>query len=411
MKERLLYRYARLSVLCLLLWLVLRPIVADATARAFNDPPFTVTLSNSYRITLRGVTNQLNNTSTWGYTVEALPGAKKLQKWVLALPPCATMVAATPEPWDAVRPDSNTGLDGVRWQKFGRNFQQGDFSVTLTGPVVIGVVRVAAKAAATAYGLLAGPVCDPSSPAPTAPASPTATPSIIPTAPTATAPATFTATLTPTPTIMPPATAAPTNTAAPATPATSTPEATATATVTPQPTATPTASPTPPSGAQPLQVSKTDYLGIDADEDGFVSAGDTLLYAITVVNHSNRAVTAIRLRDTLSPMTTLLPGTLQTSQGATVVDKETTAHEIVVEMASLARDTTATISFQVRLAPSLTGGQLANQAVVTFGNPAGQGGEGLSIVSDDPDTTAALDPTLTPLQGGAQLIYLPLAAR
>lgn len=157
MKKSWLIAWALLSAATLLLLFVL---LQPGSAWAQDDPPVTVTLANGYRITFRGVTAHPDSTSTWRYFVEELPSAQDLSNWVLALPDCTSIVTAAPEPWEAVHPDPNAHLNGIKWET-GAGFQQGEFTVTLTGHWAVGTTQVAAKGPDVAHGLLAGPICEP----------------------------------------------------------------------------------------------------------------------------------------------------------------------------------------------------------------------------------------------------------
>jgi hypothetical protein len=119
--------------------------------------PTTVTLSNGYRISLRSVTFNANGTSSWIYFVEELPSAQDLSNWVLDLKNCA-IVTAAPEPWEVVKPDPNAKLYGVKWQT-GAGFEQGEFTVTLRGPLGFGLIQAAAKGPDVVLDGIAGPLC------------------------------------------------------------------------------------------------------------------------------------------------------------------------------------------------------------------------------------------------------------
>jgi uncharacterized repeat protein (TIGR01451 family) len=121
-------------------------------------PPTVVTLDNGYRITFLGVIYNADGTSTWRYYVEELPSAQDLSNWVLELPDCASVVTAWPEPWEVVMPDPNAHLDGIKWQT-GAGFEEGEFTVTLAGPLALGQTQVAAMGPDLGYGVIAGPVC------------------------------------------------------------------------------------------------------------------------------------------------------------------------------------------------------------------------------------------------------------
>ena len=58
-----------------------------------------------------------------------------------------------------------------------------------------------------------------------------------------------------------------------------------------------------------------DTLVVDADGDGVPSPGDTLLYTVVVRNDGNAAAAGLQFTDALDPNTTLVVGSVQTSQG------------------------------------------------------------------------------------------------
>ncbi|RIL10557.1 MAG: hypothetical protein DCC75_04095, partial [Proteobacteria bacterium] len=60
---------------------------------------------------------------------------------------------------------------------------------------------------------------------------------------------------------------------------------------------------------------KQDLLFIDADEDGLVADGDTLLYVIDIRNTGSSPVTNLTLEDLPDSNTTLLAGTVRTDRG------------------------------------------------------------------------------------------------
>lgn len=249
---------------------------------------------------------------------------------------------------------------------------------------------------------------------------PTPTPTTTPTQTvTATPPSTATATATGTPT---PTRAAPTATAT-ATPTvmptktplvTATPSPTPTTTVTP--TATPSLTPSPTATvitAVTLAFPKQDLLFIDADEDGLVSDGDTLLYVIDLHNIGATVITALVVEDLLDVHTTLIAGTVRTDRGIVQTGNDNGDGHVVVDIGDLATQEAARILFQARVQAGENITALRNQAVVRYAlaNPSGQGEQ----LSDDPDTTASNDVTTTPLnqQPGAaeRKLYLPLITK
>lgn len=228
---------------------------------------------------------------------------------------------------------------------------------------------------------------------------PTATPTLLTTAiPTATPTATATATAT--------ATTAPNATA------TSTASVTPTGTL-PTPTRTPTVTQTPLPTSTPrpvrLTIQKQDYLFIDANEDGFASAGDTLLYRITLHNGDNQKLTSATVEDTPDSQTTLLAGTVRTDSGQVITGNQPDDRTVSVAIGEFTAKQTVNILFQVQVNAGGNGGQISNQAQVRYAQdqPGAQG----QIASDDPDTPLANDVTITPLGNpAAQLplrLYLP----
>src|SRR5688500_8804619 len=78
---------------------------------------------------------------------------------MLELPECATIVDASPSPWEIVQPDPNFHFNGIKWQT-GTGFQSGEFSVVLSGELITGMVKYGVKGPAVAIGLVEGPVCN-----------------------------------------------------------------------------------------------------------------------------------------------------------------------------------------------------------------------------------------------------------
>jgi hypothetical protein len=182
------------------------------TPTATTTPTVTPTMTpvppiiiNCYQVTFLGVDYNPNNTSTWSYHVAELPCAQDLSNWMVALPDCALPpLSAAPEPWEFVNPDPNFQLTGVKWE-VGDVFEQGVFTVTVSGHWDIGLTQFGVKGPDVGIGVTAGPICEPPSPTltPTGSATPTATPTMTMT-PTATISATPTISVTATPTLVPP---------------------------------------------------------------------------------------------------------------------------------------------------------------------------------------------------------------
>ena len=211
--------------------------------------------------------------------------------------------------------------------------------------------------------------------------------------------------LPPTPTL-PPTTVA-TNTATPTPTATAT--ATPTAATTPVATPVGTATPLP---TRKLAVQKQDLLFVDSDEDGFASPGDSLLYIINLHNTSDNTVTGVVLEDIPDSRTTLQATTVRTDHGAVLIGNQPQDRYVIVNVGDLAAKQSVRIVFQVQIQAETTTVRLRNQAEVRYNNEDATGQA--QQLSDDPDTLASNDETITPLGDPAtqagQRMFLPLIA-
>jgi len=148
-----------------------------------------------------------------------------------------------------------------------------------------------------------------------------------------------------------------------------------------------------------LSATKSDSLFIDADGNGTPSPGDTIFYEVIINNAGNGSASNITYMDTVDPNTTIIPGTVQTSQG-------------VVTTGNLAGENTIAV-----LVGTLPGnnGQVSINYRVTINNPAATGVEQISnqgtiqadgvdsFRTDDPDIEGKSDPTATLITAIAQL--------
>jgi len=151
---------------------------------------------------------------------------------------------------------------------------------------------------------------------------------------------------------------------------------------------------TPVVAAPALQASKTDVLFDDLDGDGVASAGDLLLYQVTIRNLGNATALNLVFTDTPDPLTNLVPGTVQTSQGA-VVSGNDGMPPITAELGDLAPGAVAVVSFQVEIDPGIPAKitEVSNQGFVSGDNT-------IVVPTDDPETSTPDDPTDTPLGNG-----------
>jgi hypothetical protein len=113
--------------------------------------------ANGFEVIFVGSTNNADGTSTWRYRVNETPCAQDLSNWVLEVFDC-TVVNASPEPNEFVRPDPNANLIGVKWET-GGGFSSGEFSVTVSGSARAETVRFAVKGPDVVIGETTGPRC------------------------------------------------------------------------------------------------------------------------------------------------------------------------------------------------------------------------------------------------------------
>ena len=159
--------------------------------------------------------------------------------------------------------------------------------------------------------------------------------------------------------------------------------------MTPTPTNTATNTPTATPTAE-LSVDKVDTLVFDADLNGGASAGDTLRYTVTIKNISQTTAQNVIFTDTPDPITTLMVGSVTTTQGS--IDLGNTAGNTSVKVAigTMPPNGEVTITFKVLIGAVPPGvDHLVNQGHVM--------GDNLVDVSNDPDTPDPNDPTVTPL--------------
>jgi uncharacterized repeat protein (TIGR01451 family) len=126
--------------------------------------------------------------------------------------------------------------------------------------------------------------------------------------------------------------------------------------------------------------------------DAQLGPGDVLTYTVTNTNNGNETATQAIFNDILDPNTALTVGSVTTTQGTITSGNNPGDTAIQIELGSIAGGgDSVTISFRATiddpLPPDIT--QVANQGTVS--------GENFTAVStDDPDTSAPDDPTISP---------------
>ncbi|PIE71573.1 MAG: hypothetical protein CSA22_01735 [Deltaproteobacteria bacterium] len=145
-------------------------------------------------------------------------------------------------------------------------------------------------------------------------------------------------------------------------------------------------------GTPEIRLVKTDALVEDLDETGSVTVGDTLRYTLSVRNTGSAPATAVRVRDAIPVHTTLVAGSVFTSQGAVV-----TEDPMDVNVGTLAPGEEVIVTLRVTVdAGTPAGTRVSNQAVASTA-------ETPDIPSDDPHTPETDDPTETPVVGMPEL--------
>ena len=139
-----------------------------------------------------------------------------------------------------------------------------------------------------------------------------------------------------------------------------------------------------------MKLTMTDHLAKDADGDGVASPGDTIGYTAIITNVGSTAATGVRFSDTPDASTTLVAGSVTTTQGAVVSSPG--AREVEVSLGQIPSQRMAQITFRVTVnSPLYAVTRIANQGLITGSNI-------FSARSDDPGTAQLDDPTATPIR-------------
>lgn len=169
-----------------------------------------------------------------------------------------------------------------------------------------------------------------------------------------------------------------------------------------------------------LVLTKRDTLLVDhfsTDQDaGKPSPGDTLGYEIVVRNIGNGPATDVVLTDVPDANSTLVVGSVQSSQGVVAVGNSADDWLAVVGIGDLASGERVTVTFAVIITEGAGATLLRNQATVS------QGVTGAAVAgSDDPDTPFFGDPTdtivvipptgLMPEEEPVRRLFLPIVER
>ena len=148
-------------------------------------------------------------------------------------------------------------------------------------------------------------------------------------------------------------------------------------------------------GAPIIEVYKTDTFLVDADASGNPSAGDTLRYTITIENTGDQDAGDVVLSDTPDANTTLVAGSVTTSQGTVTTGNTIGDTDVVVSLGEIpGAGGVAQVTFDVTINDPLPAGTtyVENQAIISGSNFSDE-------PSDDPDYPDEDEPTITLLDG------------
>jgi len=144
-----------------------------------------------------------------------------------------------------------------------------------------------------------------------------------------------------------------------------------------------------------LTAIKTDNLLADNNEDGRANPGDSLQYTVSIANPADSfgaEATGLIFADIPDENTTLVAGSVTTSQGTITSGNGQGDTEVTVEIGSLADGDSVTIVFEAvvndPLPEEVT--EVANQGFVSADTLT-------NLPTDDPETDLADDATLTPV--------------
>ncbi len=144
-----------------------------------------------------------------------------------------------------------------------------------------------------------------------------------------------------------------------------------------------------------VEAFKRDSLAVDADGNGVVSPGDTILYAITITNSGDDPATSAMFYDAPDGNTSLVIGSVQVSYGTIISGNSPGDIDVLVDIGTISATTSVTVNFRVTINDPFPPGvpEVVNYGMVGFNDETGAPrGE----ITDDPDTPG-VDYTYTPV--------------
>ena len=144
---------------------------------------------------------------------------------------------------------------------------------------------------------------------------------------------------------------------------------------------------------------KTDVLILDQDGDGEADPGDTLEYRITLGNSGNDIAHGVTYGSPGGAHTSLIVGSVTTSAGVVASGNQAGDVDVALTLDDVAPGAEILMSFQVTINSSLP------PEITTISCQGLAAGDNISPTpSDDPETSAPGDPTVTPLDRNPALI-------
>lgn len=147
-----------------------------------------------------------------------------------------------------------------------------------------------------------------------------------------------------------------------------------------------------------LSATKRGNLLIDANSNSIAEPGDTLRYAVTIINTGNAPVTNLVYSDTIDVNTTLVANSVQSNLGTVISGNSSSDRRVKINIGSLASGSKVTITYLVRVNSPLPVGvtKVTNQGLLTSN-------ELNDLHTDDPIPNGSSDPTVIPVVGSAHL--------
>ncbi len=139
-----------------------------------------------------------------------------------------------------------------------------------------------------------------------------------------------------------------------------------------------------------IGVTMSDALGTDVNGDGVLNPGDSIVYTVKVNNTGNQSADALVFAAAIDSHTNLITDSVRTNAGKVVTGNAPNDTTVLVQLNTLAAGGVTTLTFEVQLPATAVrpeSGVISAAGVLTFGESM--------LATDDPDTTAPLDPTRT----------------